>query len=279
MAPIGPLVSAGSARGERRAPATLTSRRTTAAAARASRLTIVLIAAALLAGCAVAARAKTSGSSAPTASTPARTDEPQLGAPVDVPEAPTTVPALAVPAPLTSEGLSLRAGPVPVPLQLQIPSLGVSAPVLGVGITSKNVMDAPMGPANDPVWQEAFWYRGSAVPGAQSTALIAGHVSAYGRLDVFGHIDRLQPGDLIVIHDTRSGLDVRFSVTDSMSYSLAQTADPAILTQIYGVGPVKGTGPQPSADGLAHLSLITCAGTFTNGTHDHRLVVYATRVG
>ncbi|HLY84275.1 MAG TPA: class F sortase [Acidimicrobiales bacterium] len=198
---------------------------------------------------------------------------------MDVPETPTTVPPLAVPAPLTSEGLSLRAGPVPVPLQLQIPSLGVSAPVLGVGMTSKNVMDAPMGPANDPVWQEAFWYRGSAVPGAPSTALIAGHVSAYGRLDVFGHIDKLRPGDLIVIHDTRSGLDVRFSVTDSMSYSLAQTADPAILTQIYGVGPVKGTGPQPSADGLAHLTLITCAGTFTNGTHDHRLVVYATRVG
>jgi hypothetical protein len=39
-----------------------------------------------------------------------------------------------------------------------------------------------------------------------------------------------------------------------------------------------GTGPQPSADGLSHLTLITCAGTFRNGTHDHRLVVYATRI-
>jgi sortase (surface protein transpeptidase) len=139
-------------------------------------------------------------------------------------------------------------------------------------------MDAPMGPANDPVWREAFWYRGSAVPGAPSTAVIAGHVSAYGRLDVFGHIDMLRPGDVIVVHDTRSGIDVRFSVTDSVSYSLAQTADPAILTQIYGAGPVAGSGPQPSADGLAHLTLITCAGTFSHGTHDHRLVVYATRI-
>ncbi|MEP6658456.1 MAG: class F sortase, partial [Acidimicrobiales bacterium] len=118
----------------------------------------------------------------------------------------------------------------------------------------------------------------SAIPGALSTAVFAGHVSAYGRLDVFGHIDQLRPGDLIVVHDTRSGLDVRFSVTDSKSYSLAQTADPAVLTQMYGPGPVAGTGPQPSADGLAHLTLITCAGTFTNGTHDHRLVVYATRI-
>ena len=50
-----------------------------------------------------------------------------------------------------------------------------------------------------------------------------------------------------------------------------------MLTRIYGAGPVAGTRPQPSADGLAHLTLITCAGTFRNGTHDHRLVVFATR--
>jgi hypothetical protein len=83
---------------------------------------------------------------------------------------------------------------------------------------------------------------------------------------------------LIVVHDNRSGLDVRFSVTESTTYSLAQTAEPAVLTQIYGVGPVAGTWPQPSTDGLSHLTLITCAGTFRNGTHDHRLVVYAVRV-
>jgi sortase (surface protein transpeptidase) len=239
---------------------------------------MLLIVTALLAGCGVADRAKTSRALTPPGSTAARADRPQLGAAVDVPPAPTTVAPWAVPAALVAGGLSLRAGPLAVPLELEIPSLGVRAPVVGVGITSANVMDAPMGPASDPVWQEAFWYRGSAVPGALSTAVIAGHISAYGRLDVFGHIDRLRPGDLIVVHDTRSGLDVRFSVTDSTSYSLAQTADPAVLTQIYGVGPVAGTGPQPSADGLAHLTLITCAGTFRNGTHDHRLVVYATRI-
>jgi sortase (surface protein transpeptidase) len=47
---------------------------------------------------------------------------------------------------------------------------------------------------------------------------------------------------------------------------------------MYGAGPVAGTWPQPSVDGLAHLTLVTCAGTFTNGTHDHRLVVLATRI-
>jgi sortase (surface protein transpeptidase) len=159
-----------------------------------------------------------------------------------------------------------------------MPSLGVNAPVVGVGITPNQVMDAPMGPANDPVWQQAFWYRGSAVPGELSTALIAGHVSGLGRPGVFAHLDRLHPGDLIIVRDTRNGLDVRFSVSDSRTYPLDQVTDPAVLQQIYGAGPVAGTSPQPSADGLSHLTLITCAGTFRNGTHDQRRVVFATRI-
>jgi hypothetical protein len=185
----------------------------------------------------------------------------------------------AVPTGLTDPGLDLRAGPVAVPLELRIPSLAVSVAVLGVGITTTDVMDAPEGPAADPVWHQAFWYRGSAVPGAPSTALMAAHVDdSLGRPGPFADLDRLRPGDPIVVHDTASGLDVRFSVTGSTTYTLAQAAEPAVLTQIYGAGPVAGTGPQASADGLAHLTLVTCAGTFRNGTHDHRLVVSATRV-
>jgi hypothetical protein len=184
-----------------------------------------------------------------------------------------------MPAALTDDGLDMRAGPVAVPLELRMPSLSVTAPVMGVGITPKNVMDAPMGPAGDPVWQQAFWYRGSAVPGELSTALIAGHVGGpRGSSAVFADLDRLRPGDPIVVRDTRSGLDVRFSVTESKTYSLDEAAEPAVLNQIYGAGPVAGTWPQPSADGLSHLTLITCTGTFKNGTHDHRLAVYATRI-
>ena len=85
---------------------------------------------------------------------------------------------------------------------------------------------------------------------------------------------------VIVVHDTRTGHDVRFAVTSSKSYALALTTDRSVLTAMYGAGPVAGTGPQPSADGLAHLTLVSCAGTFDHaiGTHDHRLVVFATRI-
>lgn len=186
--------------------------------------------------------------------------------------------ALLVPAALTKAGLSLRAEAVAVPLRLRIPSIGVDATVLGVGITKQNVMDAPMGSPDDPVWQQAFWYRGSAVPGAASTALLAGHIDGGGRLAIFAHIAELRKGDPIVVHDARTGLDVHFAVTGAVSYTLEQTRKPAVLRWMYGVGPVAGTKPQPSADGLAHLTLVTCSGTFRNGTHDHRLVVYATRI-
>ncbi|MHB8466153.1 MAG: class F sortase, partial [Acidimicrobiales bacterium] len=110
--------------------------------------------------------------------------------------------------------------------------------------------------------------------------LIAGHIDdSLGRPAVFAHIDNLRPADPIIIRDTRSGLEVRFSVTDAKTFSLDQATDRAVLTEMYGAGPVAGTGPQPSPDGLSHMTLVTCAGTFRNGTHDHRLVVYATRVG
>lgn len=87
---------------------------------------------------------------------------------------------------------------------------------------------------------------GSAVPGAASTVLFAGHIDdPLGRPGVFAHIDRLQPGDLIIVHDTRTALDLRFAVTASMTYSLAQANDPAVLTEMNGLGPVAGTWPQP----------------------------------
>ena len=46
-----------------------------------------------------------------------------------------------------------------------------------------------------------------------------------------------------MIHDTRTGLDVRFSVIKATTYALADTTDPAVLREIYGSGPVAGTPP------------------------------------
>jgi sortase (surface protein transpeptidase) len=196
--------------------------------------------------------------------------------PVEATEQLTT--SLSIIAPLISPNLDLFAGPVAVPLELRIPSVHIAAPVLAVGLTPKNVMDAPTGRLNDPVWQKAFWYRGSGLPGDSGTATFAGHIDdGRGRPAVFAHLMDLQPGDLIIIRDLRTNLDINFTVISTTIYSRQQSSDPQILAQIYGAGPVAGDRPQPAADGLSHLTLITCAGDFIGGSFDHRLVVYATR--
>ena len=187
-------------------------------------------------------------------------------------------PTLLVLEPLFDPDLDLWAGPVDVPLELWIPTLNINAPVLGVGLTSENVMDAPKGPVGDPVWHKAFWYRGSGIPGDIGTATIAGHVDdPLGQPEIFAHLQDLHPGDLIIIHFKDATSYIRFIVNQIKVYSIQEASDPAVLTQIYGAGPVTGTGPQPSLDGLSHLTLITCSGNFVNGHYDHWTVVYSTR--
>jgi sortase (surface protein transpeptidase) len=187
-------------------------------------------------------------------------------------------PTLFVPEPLFDPTLDIRAGPVEVLLELQIPSLKVNAPVLGVGLTSKNVMDSPKGPIDDPIWHSAFWYRGSGIPGDIGTATIAGHVNdRLGQPEIFAHLKKLHPGDLIIVLDKKYNLEIHFMVDQIEVYSIQESSDPAVLTQIFGAGPVAGTKPQPALDGLSHLTLITCAGNIVNGQFDHHTVVYATR--
>ena len=187
-------------------------------------------------------------------------------------------PTLFLLGPLFEPGLDLRAGPIDVQLELQIPALKVDAPVLGVGLTSGNEMDAPKGPIDDPVWHTAFWYRGSGIPGEPGTATIAGHVDdPLGRPEIFAHLQDLQPGNLIIVHVKYTTLDITFIVKQIKVYSIQESSKAAVLKQIYGAGPLAGTGPQPSPDGLSHLTLITCAGNIVNGQFDHHTVVYATR--
>jgi hypothetical protein len=195
---------------------------------------------------------------------------------------PTPTPTATAPAPspepLFDPKLSLTAGPVYVPLELQIPSLHVKAPMLGVGITREKAMAAPTGPIDSPNWHTAFWYRGGSIPGEVGTATIAGHVNnSLGRPEIFSHLSDLIPGDLIIVHFIKTNVDISFTVNFIYFYSIQDEYDPVVLKLIYGIGPVEGTGPQPAPDGLSHLTLITCSGAFVDGQFNHRTVIYATR--
>jgi sortase (surface protein transpeptidase) len=179
---------------------------------------------------------------------------------------------------LVESNLDLWAGPVEVPLVLEIPALGVTAPVLGVGLTPENLMDSPRGPLGDPIWSAAYWYRGGGIPGSPGTATIAGHVNdPLGEPEIFARLQELAPGDLIIIQLKHTTLDIRFTVDETRVYSVEESSKPAVLERIFGAGPVAGIEPLPSPDGLSHLTLITCAGYIRNGTFDHHTVVFATR--
>ncbi|HET7145464.1 MAG TPA: class F sortase [Anaerolineales bacterium] len=201
--------------------------------------------------------------------------------PMIVPSVPPTAqatPTLFVFGPLIESNLDLRAEPEAVPLELQIPSLEVNAPMLAVGLTSDNLMDSPRGPISDPIWNTAYWYRGGGVPGDVGTATIAGHVNdPLGKPVIFADLDDLKPGDSIIIHLKNTNRSISFIVDEVKLYTVQESSDPAVLTKIYGAGPVAGTAPQPSPDGLSHLTLITCAGEIINGAFDQHTVVYATR--
>lgn len=178
---------------------------------------------------------------------------------------------------LEAERLNLRAPAVDVPLRLDIPVLEVSALVMGVGLTTTDVMDAPLGEPEDPVWQKTFWYRGGGVPGDPGTATIAGHVSGGQGPSVFFDLHELQKDDVIHVVDMRDGTKIQFTVTESRIYSVEESEDPAVLERVYGSGPVAGTDPIPSSDGRSYLTLITCAGSLVEGSYDKRLVVFSTR--
>jgi len=192
------------------------------------------------------------------------------------------LPTTTLPSPptLTPRSMSLNAAPIAVPVVVEIPSIHVVSNLLAVGMTAAHAMAAPEGGANSPYWGDTFWYRGGSVPGAVGTATIAGHIdNRYGQYAVFGLLSKLVKGDLILIRYTKRGLTERFVVTSTHAYTLAQTTTKPVLNLIYGTGPPAGRPAQPSADGLAHLSLVTCAGTwdYAIATHNERLVVTAVR--
>lgn len=146
-------------------------------------------------------------------------------------------------------------GVILAPTGLAIPSLGVIAPVLPVGLDDKGELDVP-----DPV-DQVGWYRYGPAPGSAGSSVIAGHVD--GRDQGPGALFRareLQPGQEIITTDA-NGKARRFSVAAVRQYP-------------------KGTLPPEvwSREGAPRLTLVTCGGDFANGHYRDNVVVYAVAV-
>jgi sortase (surface protein transpeptidase) len=181
-------------------------------------------------------------------------------APAGRPAVPTTGRPAAAPT-RTTEVVNFPVGswrrlPPSPPMRLEIPAIGVSSPMVRLGLNPDRTMQVP----GD--FQVAGWFTGGPQPGQLGPA-VAGHVDSRTGPAVFYRLRDLRPGDQVrVVRADR--LAVRFQVESLASYPKRSLPDEAV----YGAT----TAPA--------LRLVTCAGSFDRERHSYRdnLVVSAVRV-
>jgi sortase (surface protein transpeptidase) len=159
--------------------------------------------------------------------------------------------------PLGPDPVSVAAALAPsTPTQIEIPAIGVRAPIMQVGQNSDGTVQVP--PLDNH--NLAAWYDGSVVPGQDGTSVILGHVDTYQGPSVFYSVKNLRRGDAIDV--------------------VRADGSTAVFTVI-GVEEVqKSTFPTDSVyDNVRYpgLRLITCGGPFDSarGSYLDNIVVYA----
>lgn len=142
-----------------------------------------------------------------------------------------------------------------LPLRLKIPIIGVDSAVEYVGLTADGAMDTPKNQA------DVAWYQLGKRPGENGRAVIAGHYGWKAKKEsAFDNLYKLRAGDKIYVEDD-DGYTIIFVVSGNRRYK--ENADAVDVFT--------------SNDGKAHLSLITCEGTWDeiSKSYPNRLVVFA----
>ncbi|MER5430876.1 class F sortase [Streptomyces sp. NPDC002588] len=165
--------------------------------------------------------------------------------------APTTGDVAAVGRPADTE-LPPAARPLSqaLPQRIDIPELGVQAPVVARGLDTEGAIDPP------PFDQAGVvgWYAAGAKPGAEGTALMVGHVDTETRPAVFYKLSTMRAGETIRV--VRDDGKVALFTVDGVEVVQRDGFD---ARQAYGTR-------QPDR---AELRLITCGGTFDRVSHSY----------
>lgn len=133
-----------------------------------------------------------------------------------------------------------------VPTGLSIPSLGVLAPVVPVGLAEDRSMQIPG-------VSEAGWYLPGRAPGSPTgSAVIAAHVDFNERPGVFFELRGIQPGAEVVVTDAAGGTH-RFVVTERTQVA----KDRVPMQELFRTG------------GDPVLTLVTCGGAFDSGARSY----------
>ncbi|GAA3498303.1 class F sortase [Streptomyces prasinosporus] len=136
------------------------------------------------------------------------------------------------------------------PRRLDIPDLGVRAPVVARGLDERGAPDPPPFDRPDVVG----WYAHGAAPGAAGTALMVGHVDTGTRPAVFHEVGTLRPGRTIRVVRADAGV-AEFTVEDVQVVD----RDDFDARQAYG----------PRRAGRAELRLVTCGGDFDRASNSY----------
>lgn len=152
---------------------------------------------------------------------------------------------------IANENNNLGSG---VPVTLSIPSIGVDAPIIMVGLAGDGSVGTPKGP------DEVAWFKLGPRPGEKGSSVITGHFGPWqnGAQSVFNNLDKLKQGDKIYVTDDNGAVKT-FVVRESALYDPDETA-PEVFNK---------------SDGT-YLNLITCNGEWLKNekTYGKRLVVF-----
>ncbi|WP_030241470.1 MULTISPECIES: class F sortase [unclassified Streptomyces] len=136
------------------------------------------------------------------------------------------------------------------PQRVDIPGLGVQAPVVGRGLDERGALDPP--PYDQP--GVVGWYADGVAPGAPGTALMVGHVDTRSRPAVFFKVSAMRPGQTIRV--VRADAKVAEFTVESVQIL---TRDRFDAHQAYG----------PRESGRAELRLVTCGGSYDRTTRSY----------
>jgi len=145
------------------------------------------------------------------------------------------------------------------PVRIEIPAIGVSAPVMQLGLNpDKTIQVPPLANLN-----LAGWYKYGAAPGQPGPAVIVGHIDSTAGAAVFFRLRYLTRGEKVYV-TLASGRTVTFAV-DGLQ-QVPKTAFPT--ARVYG----------PTRD--AELRLVTCGGVFDPATGHYLsdVIVFASLV-
>lgn len=133
------------------------------------------------------------------------------------------------------------------PVSLAIPTLGVTAPIMDLGLQSDGELEVPPGA------EQAGWYTGAPTPGELGPAIIAAHVNWEGEDGPFAKLHTLKPGSRVVV-SRADGTRSVFAVDRVEQYPKTQFPTERVYGDIDHAG----------------LRLITCGGQFDNAADSYK---------